>query len=190
MKRPLTLAVALLFPLLAQAQGSGQMNHSQMNHDAMMLTSAAGEVTEGGQGAFAAIAEVVALLDADPATDWSRVDIEGLRQHLIDMGNVTMRAQVAKLPSDTGATFTVTSTDPAVTTSIRRMITAHTATMDGTNGWAMTATEVEGGAELSVSGTAADLPKIAGLGFIGVMTLGMHHQTHHLAVASGQNPHN
>ena len=93
MKRPLTLSVALLFPLLAQAQGSGQMNHSQMNHDAMMLTSAAGEVTEGGQGAFAAIAEVVALLDADPATDWSRVDIEGLRQHLIDMGNVTMRAQ-------------------------------------------------------------------------------------------------
>jgi hypothetical protein len=190
MNRPIILAAAVLFPLLAQAQETGQMDHSQMNHDAMMQTAAASGLTEGGQGAFAAIAEIVAVLDADPATDWARVDIEGLRQHLIDMDNVTLRAQVAMLPTDTGATFSVISTDPAVTASIRRMVTAHAATMDGNNGWAMTAAEVEGGAELSVSGTAADLPKIAGLGFIGVMTLGMHHQAHHLAVASGQNPHN
>ncbi len=31
---------------------------------------------------------------ADPETDSSQVDIEALRQHLIDMDNVTLRARV------------------------------------------------------------------------------------------------
>ncbi|MFX5914869.1 hypothetical protein ABTE45_18800, partial [Acinetobacter baumannii] len=50
--------------------------------------------TQPGQSAFAAILEIVALLEADPATDWSKVNIEALRQHLIDMDNVTLRADV------------------------------------------------------------------------------------------------
>jgi hypothetical protein len=35
----------------------------------------------------------------------------------------------------------------------------------------------------------ADLVKLEGLGFIGVMTLGAHHQEHHLAIATGAAPH-
>ena len=38
-----------------------------------------------GQDAFGAIQEIVQILDADPKTDWSKVDLEALRQHLIDM---------------------------------------------------------------------------------------------------------
>ena len=49
---------------------------------------------EPGQVAFAANQEVVAILASDPATDWSKVDIEALRQHLIDMNSVTLRARV------------------------------------------------------------------------------------------------
>ena len=45
-----------------------------------------------GQDAFGAIAEVVRLLDADPETDWSKVDLERLRQHLIDMNEVVLRS--------------------------------------------------------------------------------------------------
>ena len=37
-----------------------------------------------GQDAFGAIAEVVGILDADPNTDWTKVDLERLRQHLIE----------------------------------------------------------------------------------------------------------
>ncbi len=33
------------------------------------------------------------------------------------------------------------------------------------------------------------LAKLRGLGFIGVMTLGAHHQGHHLAIATGAAPH-
>jgi hypothetical protein len=39
-----------------------------------------------------------------------------------------------------------------------------------------------------VEDTAA-LPRLKALGFIGLMTLGMHHQEHHLMIASGRGPH-
>ena len=47
--------------------------------------------TSPGQDAFGAIQEVVRMLDADPKTDWSKVDLEALRQHLIDMNEVTLQ---------------------------------------------------------------------------------------------------
>jgi len=45
-----------------------------------------------GQDAFGAIREIVRILDADPKTDWSKVDLEALRQHLIDMNEVNATA--------------------------------------------------------------------------------------------------
>ena len=45
----------------------------------------AGQPTMPGQDAFGAIQETVSLLEADPATDWSKVNIAALREHLIDM---------------------------------------------------------------------------------------------------------
>lgn len=170
--------------LLLSVVASDAMDHA--GHDAALADSAVA-VTEGGQSAFAAIQEIVALLIADPATDWTRVDVEALRQHLIDMDNVTLRARVTKADIDGGARFMVTADDSAVITSIRAMVPAHAATMDGVEGWTMRAKEFSGGAELTVTG--ADLVRIRALGFIGLLTVGMHHQTHHLALASGQEPH-
>jgi hypothetical protein len=183
-----TLALALVLPSLALADQTMPMDHSAMNHAAMMSGAPAG-VTEAGQSAFAAISQIVDVLNADPATDWSKVNIEALRQHLIDMDNVTLRAVVATKPTPTGAEFTVTSADPAVQASIRRMVAAHAATMNGANGWTLTATDAADGAVLTVSGTEADAARINGLGFIGVLTLGMHHQAHHLMIARGMDPH-
>ena len=153
-----------------------------MDHSA----AASAVVTQGGQGAFAAIQEIVARLMADPETDWSRVDIEALRQHLIDMDNVTLRAAVETETVEGGARFLVTSKDPSVTASIRAMVLAHAATMDGLEGRRMQAEKIPGGAALTVTG---DPVRIRALSFIGLMTIGMHHQAHHLALASGKNPH-
>lgn len=150
----------------------------------MMAQMSGGMPTETGQGAFAAIAEIGAILQADPATDWSKVNIEALRQHLIDMDNVTLRAQVFEAVIDGGAVFTVTSPDAGVVASIRRMTLAHAAAMSGMEGTAMKAEEIEGGSSVTVTGP--DAQKIRALGFIGVMTLGMHHQPHHLAIARGE----
>lgn len=189
--RLLPFAIALLLPTVALADQMAPMDTSKMDHSAMMamMSGAPAGVTEGGQSAFAAIVQIVEVLSADPTTDWSKVNIEALRQHLIDMDKVTLRAVVAATPTPTGARFAVTSTDPAVQASIRRMVMAHAATMNSANGWTLTASEAEGGAILEVSGTEADVAKINGLGFIGVLTLGMHHQAHHLMIAKGLNPH-
>ena len=174
------MVCAALVGLLA-AIGSAQEHHAIMT-----LTEMSGTPTEPGQGAFAAIAEIVALLQSDPATDWASVDIEALRQHLIDMDNVTMRSVVAVGPVPGGASFRVTSPDEAVANSIRRMVTAHTATMDGSGVWKMTAVPSPAGAEITVTGDEA---QVRALGFVGLMTVGMHHQAHHLAIAKGTNPH-
>ena len=70
-----------------------------------------------------------------------------------------------------------------------RMTTAHAATMNGVDGWKFEAAEIEGGASLTVHPPAKDVDKLRGLGFLGVLTLGMHHQEHHLMIARGENPH-
>lgn len=171
------VAAAFSVPLAASAQ----------DHQAGMVhPGPVAPVAEPGQGAFAAIAEIVARLQADPATDWSKVDVEALRQHLIDMDNVTLRSVVAAAEVPGGAAFTVTSVDPAVQASIERMTVAHAATMTDPSGWRYEAEPKDKGAVLTVSGDAA---QIRALGFIGVMTVGMHHQAHHWAIASGVAPH-
>jgi hypothetical protein len=144
---------------------------------------------QAGQSAFAAIQEIVEILEADPGTDWSKVDIEGLRRHLVDMNNVTLASTVEAAAVDGGARFTVTGAGE-VAGSIRRMVIAHADTMDGVDGWRFVAAERPDGATLTVTAPdAAAVPKIRALGFAGVMTRGMHHQEHHLMIASGAGPH-
>ncbi|KPQ05721.1 MAG: hypothetical protein HLUCCA12_13925 [Rhodobacteraceae bacterium HLUCCA12] len=197
MTRFLFLLALIAAPGLAQAQDMsgehGSAQHEQ-HRPGMSHADHAGHddalpdgVREPGQSAFAAIQEIVAQLMADPETDWDRVDIEALRQHLIDMDNVTMRAKIAPHDIEGGARFAATSDDPAVTTSIRAMVLAHAETMNGAEGWTMHAEEIPDGAALTVTGN--DAVRIRALGFIGVMTVGMHHQAHHLALATGGNPH-
>ena len=121
--------------------------------------------TQPGQGAFAAIQEVVEILAADPKTDWSKVNIDALRQHLVDMNNVTLSANVKSEPIDGGVRFDVTGEGP-VRNSIRRMTTAHAATMNGVDGWKFEAAEIEGGASLTVHPPAKDVGQIAWAGLL------------------------
>ena len=193
----LTLFLSLvLLPNIALAQNTTE-NAPVMRHDAHMMNMAHDDgsgsnemmegVTEPGQSAFAAIQQIVAKLMADPATDWRQVDIDALRQHLVDMDNVTLRANVVMENVEGGAIFKVTSGESTVTASIRAMVLAHAATIDGAEGWTLHASEIPNGASLAVTGK--DATRIRALGFIGIMTVGMHHQSHHWAIALGQNPH-
>jgi hypothetical protein len=69
------------------------------------------------------------------------------------------------------------------------MIMAHAATMNGVGGWAFVAATTEAGATMTVRVPGGDVAKLKGLGFIGVMSRGMHHQEHHLMIARGKHPH-
>lgn len=180
--RHLLLAATLSLPVPAFAQHT--------HHTMQPSPHRAGtQLREPGQSAFAAVQEIVALLEADPKTDWGQVNIEALRQHLIDMDNVTLRARVDVEPVDGGARFVVTG-GPDVAGSIGRMVKAHAATMNGVGGWRMSAEDRPGGAAITVaSPRPADAARMRALGFIGIMTRGMHHQQHHLMLARGIDPH-
>jgi hypothetical protein len=165
------------------------MDHNTMDHSTMTTAEASGApVSEPGQGAFAAIAEIVDQLESNPDTDWNTVDIRGLREHLRDMDVVTIDAVAVAEEIDGGMQFTVTGAAD-VAPSIRRMALAHAAVMGGINGWEYTARKIDGGAIVAVIVPPRDRAKIKALGFFGIMASGSHHQTHHWMMASGQNPH-
>lgn len=191
MIRYLFAAAILLISVTAQAQQADHTHSSMVNHGAAATEAPplSARPQETGQAAFAAIQEIVSLLDANPHTDWSNVDIEALRRHLVDMTNVTLYAHSVATPVENGMRFSVTGNGP-VRESIRRMVEAHAKTMTGWNGWSFAAEESPEGAVLTVTvPRTADLDKLKGLGFIGVMAYGAHHQQHHLMIATGQAPH-
>ena len=192
MPRPLlSLPVVLSFaaPIMLSAQ-SPATNHAMMDHAAhqRQMQQPARLPTLPGQAAFGAISEIVAILKADSTTDWSKVNIEALRQHLIDMDAVTMRAAVTQHPVPGGFEADVTG-DEKTMAAIRRMLGSHTRMLSQGTEYRATAAEITGGARLTVvaadPGDTALVTRIRGLGFAGMLTEGSHHVRHHLALARG-----
>lgn len=138
-----------------------------------------------GQAAFGAIQEIVRMLEADPHTNWSKVNIDALRQHLIDMNEVTMRAAVHKTPIDNGLRMVITG-HGRTRAAIQRMVPDHAMDINGLHGWAVRAVKIRDGAILTVTASnPAEVEKIRALGFMGIMVQGSH-QPHHLAIAKGE----
>jgi hypothetical protein len=150
--------------------------------------AAAGVPTSPGQDAFGAIAEIVRILDADPQTDWSRVDLERLRRHLIDMHEVVLHAGVTASAVPGGLAMNVTGAG-RTEQAIRAMVIPHTAELDRMPGLAARTEPIPAGVRLTVTarnpGDAKAVARVRGLGFIGLLALGAHHQPHHLAMARG-----
>ena len=148
-------------------------------------THTSGSPSETGKSQFAAIAEIVTLLRDDPNTDWAQVDIKALRDHLVDLDNVTTRASIERTVDGIGVTFIVTG-DDVVAASIRRMVLTHSPMLQGISDWTVIADETEGGASMLVQVRSdEELNQVLGLGFFGLMTIGAHHQQHHLMIAIG-----
>jgi hypothetical protein len=160
--------------------GMGQ--HSGMNGQRF---GAAGVPSMPGQDAFGAIQEVVQMLEADPSTNWSKVDIAALREHLIDMNEVTLHAVTTERVLDNGIEFTVTG-EGRTLDAIKRMVPAHVRELQEI-GWTAKTEELPKGVKLTVTASnAVPLTKLKALGFIGVMVQGGHHQPHHLMMAKGE----
>lgn len=168
---------------MAGAQDHATMDHSKMNAATGALP------TLPGQDAYGAIAEVVRILQADPKTDWSKVNIEALRQHLIDMNEVTLHSAVKQVQIPGGLEITATGPGRAEA-AIRRMTTSHGAAL-APLGLTTTSKPVAGGAIFTVVATdptnANLVAQVRALGFAGVMTLGDHHAPHHIAMARGES---
>jgi hypothetical protein len=182
--------------VVSQQPMSNGMSSDQMRmmHQQMVPGSQASDATAPtmpGQDAFGAIQEIVRILEADPKTDWSKVNLEALRQHLIDMSEVTLKADAVTKPIDGGIEVTVTGTGRTVE-AIQRMVPAQAHQVDQThlNGWSAKTEPLPNGILLTVtSSDPQQVQHIRGLGFIGFMASGSHHQAHHLAMAKGEFVH-
>ena len=189
-RRLAAVALAGAMPLLVAApalQAQGHVHTPGMTHPA--APAAVANPSQAGSAPFAAIAEVVALLEADPATDWSRVRIDRLRDHLVDMHRVTVDAEVAARDVPGGAVYTVTGRGATVG-AIQRMTAAHGAMLNAGGALRVITTRTPAGARVVITaadpGDARAVARVRGLGFHGFLVLDNHHGPHHLALARGE----
>lgn len=175
--RPVLVALALM----ACAGVAAAQDHSM---DGMSMST---PLHEPGQAAFAAIQEAVTQLEADPDTDWSRVNIEDLRQHLIDMNEVTLHATIRATPISGGERYIVTGAGRTLQ-AIQSMVIGHASSMGDAERWTMTAASAPSGAVVTVMAKQpSDLLRIHALGLVGMMAEGAHHQAHHWVLARGDH---
>ncbi|MEA3245810.1 MAG: hypothetical protein U9Q74_06610 [Gemmatimonadota bacterium] len=170
-------------PLAAQG-----MDHSKMGGMDKM-GGMMGGMAMPGQAAFATIQDVVKKLKADPNTDWSKVNLEALRQHLIDMDNVMMRAKVKQVSVDGGMSLDITGAGD-VEGSIRRMGGMHAMALTEEGQYVAKSSEIPGGIRLVVTAKdprdAKAVTMVRALGFSGTFTEGDHHAMHHMMIARGE----
>jgi hypothetical protein len=177
---------------MMQSQGGmhGMGMHGGMGGQGGMhgeQSAVTGAPTMPGQDAFGAIQEIVQILQSNRKTDWSKVNIDGLRQHLIDMNEVTLHAVATPRLVDNGIEFTVTG-EGRTLEAIKRMVPAHVNELHEI-GWNAKSEDLPNGVKLTVMASEAQpLIKLKALGFMGIMVQGGHHQPHHLMMATGQFP--
>lgn len=163
---------------MAAADSGAMMSHAD----------AIGRPSSPGQDAFGAVQEIVRILDADPKTDWSKVDIAALREHLIDMNEVTLHAVADEGSLADGADIAITG-EGRTLEAIKRMVPAHAVELNQI-GWTAKTEELPNGVRLIVTTSdSQQVAKLKALGFIGIMALGSHHQPHHLLIAKGELVH-
>ena len=184
-----SLAVAFVLAVAEAAPGRLPAQAHSHGGTPSAVTTAGPLPQQVGQAIFAAVAEIVRLLEADTTTDWARVDLERLRQHLLDMEAVATRSRVAASWVPGGEQWRVTGPGPVVG-AIQRMTRDHGAMVEAEGLVRVTRQVLPSGVLLTV--TARDpldkalVGKIRALDFIGFMASGTHHQMHHLALARGE----
>lgn len=141
---------------------------------------------EGGQSAFAALIEIIALLESDQNTQWASVDIDALREHLLDMDKIMLStsANTQKMTDNT-VQFDVRGTGAALD-AIHTMVAAHTRFIRQSREWDVKSDLTSTGALIQImSNDTATIEQLTALGFYGFMSLDSHHQAHHFGIATG-----
>ena len=129
MKRSFIQMASVLFIL-------GITSHIQANtlpvqpHD--MSASHMGHMTpthplkEAGNDVFGTLQEAITALNNDPTTDWRQVDVEKLRQHLLDMGDMTINVDiVSRQDIPAGLEVVIAPTTARAKQALQRALAAH-----------------------------------------------------------------
>ncbi|MFP4622528.1 MAG: hypothetical protein ACLFM7_14565 [Bacteroidales bacterium] len=156
----------------------------QHNHTGKSSTP----LTMPGNEVFGTIQEVVQKLEADPDTDWSEVDLEALRQHLLDMKAFTEEVEVlSKKPVENGVKIQVRPKSKQAVGALKRLFSMHPAMLKKEKGWEMK-TQKQGKQWTIICTTdeQTEVDRIRALGYIGLLAEGAHHQRHHWMIATGE----
>ena len=182
--------IILFASLLNISYSTEKTNHHQK------MQMAKSPLTEAGNDVFGTIQEVITKLNADANTDWSKVDIEALRKHLVDMYEMTININVISQESiKDGLKVKMEATTARASAALKRVFSAHPMMLEQETGWIMkveslTSDNTKGQYLLTITTTSShEVDKIRGLGYIGIMAYGNHHQPHHWSMAKGSNPH-
>ena len=155
------------------------MKHNVCSADNSISIGSSAVLSEAGTDPFAVIQEAIALLEANPDTDWSTVNIEALRLHLIEMQDMTLNVTVEQQPISLGFMAVITPTTNRALQSMTQVLSAHPSQMKEETGWDMVVTNNNGIFTIAVTtDQLQDVDKIRGLGYIGIMAYGNHHQQH------------
>lgn len=186
--------LSLSFPVFAQTDHNNmdhQMHAAQSDTPAEQSQITGPLPTEAGNDAFGTIQEIIELLNDNPDTDWTQVNIEALRMHLVDMHDMTINVNVISQKAiPNGMIAVIEPTTPRAAGALARVMMAHPAQLEQETGWTMRIDRRGRRYALSVTTeNAQEVDKIRGLGYIGLMAYGAHHQPHHWSMATGHNPH-
>lgn len=161
----------------------GQLLAQQHHH-----TNAKAPLTMPGNEIFGTIQEVIKKLEADPNTDWSEVDLEALRQHLLDMKAFTEEVSViSQKPVDNGIEIRVKPETERATGALKRLFKMHPLMLKKEKGWDMDTNQDKDQYIIRVTTKDnTEIEKIRALGYIGILAEGAHHQLHHWMIATGK----
>jgi len=147
--------------------------HSQ--HQSRIVSSV---LTESGTDIFATIQEVIHKLSTDPDTDWSKVNLEALRQHLRDMFEFSYNVDVLSQQAiEHGVKIKVKPVTVRAEKALDKVLNAHPMMLKMETGWDMQSTKTDREYQIIVTTTnPSEIDKIRGLGYIGLLAIGNHHQ--------------
>lgn len=167
------------------------MDYYNKHHAQMMEASESNiTLTEAGTDPFAVIQEAIKGLEAGADTNWTKVDFEGLRKHLVEMNDMTLNVDVQETDIEDGFKAIVIPTHNRAIRSLSNVLKNHPVMMEAETGWKMKVERVNDLFVIKVTTKKLEeVDKIRGLGYIGVMAYGNHHQPHHKGMVLGNNPH-
>jgi len=186
-----SLLLVLCFSIASTIQAEDNKHHHQQNHKGHKMSMTSTPLTEAGNDVFGTIQEAITKLNNDPNTDWSKVNIEALRKHLVDMYEMTINVNVlSQTPIKNGLKVKMQAIGTRASAALKRVFSAHPMMLAQETGWKMDVEKVNEQYVITITtDNSADIEKIRGLGYIGIMAYGNHHQPHHWAMAKGANPH-
>lgn len=140
-----------------------------------------------GPPALAVLAEILARLEADPATDWRRVDLEAVRAHLRDLDRVILAAEAEPRELVGGVELRVSGSDAASEAAIQRLLPAAAERLAAARRWRLATRPIEGGLLVEIrSRDPRETERIRASGLVALLVAAASDEAYLLDLARGE----